>query len=161
MEERVVELYGKAELNRLRRKVRGWVIALCSLAAATLAGCIVMAALTNTANAARMELAVVILNILVGWIVIYCGTFAAAAGKHELEHAEMLGKEERTRIAGPLTVTDRRIVIRRSITARQVEVQEDGQVHRLLVCESKAKVLEKAGAVALYAANGYVAAYER
>ena len=161
VEVHIVELYGEAELQRLRRKVRGWRIALCSLALAALAACVVMAALTNTANAARMELAAVAVNVAAGWIVIYCGIFVAAAGRHELEHAEMLGKVERTRIVGTATVTDRRVVIRRSIAARHVEVRGNGEVYRLLVCESRAEALEKAEAAALYVAHGYVAAYER
>ena len=156
-----MELYGEAELQRLRRKVKGWRIALWAISLAALAACVTMAALTNTANAAQMELAAVTVNVAVGWVVIYCGIFVAAAGRHELEHAEMLGKEERTRIVGTLNVTDQRIVIRRSITARRVEVHTDGETQRLLVCESRARTLEKAGARALYAAHGYVAAYER
>ena len=163
MDECIVELYGEADIQRLRRKVKGRFIALGALAAAALAACVVMAALTGTANADRMELAVVIVNILTGWIVIYLGIFAAMAGRHELKHAEMLAKEERTRIVGTPVVTDERIVIRKSIAARRVEVHAEGKTHRLLVCESRAKVLEKAGAAvaALYTANGYVAAYER
>ena len=160
VKERIVELYGEAELQRLRRKVRGWRIALCSLSLAALTACVVMAALTNTANAAQMELAAVAVDIVAGWIVIYCGIFAAAAGRHELEHAEMLRKEERTRIAGTAIVTDQRVVIRRSIAARRVEVRGNGEVHRLLVCESRAKALMEAETAALYVAHGYVAAYE-
>ena len=158
----IVELYGEAELQGLRRKVKGWVIALCALAAIALAVCIVLAALTDTANAQRMELAVILINIAAGWVIIYCAAFIAAAGRRELEHAEMLGKEERVRITGTPTVTEQRVVIRRSITARRVEVQgEGGEIHRLLVCESRAKALKDANAAALYAAHGYVAAYER
>ena len=156
-----MELYGDTDIQRLRRRVKGWRIALGSLAAIALAACVVMVALTNTANAAQMELAVVITDIIAGWLVIYCGIFSAAAVRRELEHALMLEKEERTRITGTLTVTDQRVVIRRSIAARRVEVQENGEIHRLLVCESRARALKEAGAAALYVAHGYVAAYER
>ena len=151
----IVELYGEADLQRLRRRVKGWIIALCSFSAAALAACIVLAALTNTANARRMELTAIIVSIIAGWIVVYCSCFIAAAGKRELEHAKMLTKEERTRIAGTPVVTDQRVAIRKSITARRVEVEGE----RLLVCESRAKSLE--GAKAVYAAHGYIAAYER
>lgn len=161
MEGHIVELYGDTELQRLRHKVKGWRIGLAVLTAAALTVCVVMVTLTGTANAARMELAVIIISALVGWLVIYCGIFVAVAGHHELEHAEMLSKENRTRIVGTPVVTDQRIVIRHSITARRVEVQVDGEVHRLLVCESRAKALAKAKAVALYTAHGYIAAYER
>ena len=161
MESSIVELYGEADMQRLRRKVKGWFIALGVLAAMALAACVVMAALTGTANADRMELAVVIVNIAVGWIVIYLGIFVAMAGRHELRHAEMLAKEERTRIVGTPVVTDERIVIRKSIAARRVELHTEKETLRLLVCESRAKALEKAGAAVLYTANGYVAAYER
>ena len=156
-----MELYGEADIQKLRRRVKGWRIALGALAAAALAACIVMVALTGTANAAQMELAVIVTDIAAGWVIIYCGTFAAAAVRRELEHALMLEKEERTRLSGTLTVTGQRVLIRRSIAARQVELRENGEVHRLLVCESRAKTLEKAEAAALYVAHGYVAAYER
>ena len=161
VKEKIVELYGDADLRRLRSKVKGWRIALCALALAALAACVIMAALTETANAARMELAAVSVSIAAGWLIIYFGIFAAAAGRHELDHAEMLVKEERTRIVGTPVVTQQRIVIKRSITARRVEVHTDGEVQRLLVCESRAMELEKAEAAALYVAHGYVAAYER
>ena len=161
MEEQVVELYGETDIQRLRRRVTGWRIALGSLAAIALAACIAMAALTNTANAARMELAVIITDIAAGWIIIYLGAFVTSAVRHELDHALMLGKEERTRITGTPVVTDKRVAIRRGITARRVEVETDGRVQSLLVCESRAKALEKAGAIALYVSHGYVAAYER
>lgn len=161
MGENIVELYGDADIQRLRRRVKGWRIALGLLAATALAACVVMTALTGTANADKMELAVIVTDIAVGWVIIYCGFFAAAAVRRELEHALMLGKEERTRITGTLTVTDQRVVIKRSITARRVQLQENGQLHSLLVCESRAKALEEAEAAALYVAHGYVAAYER
>ena len=160
MGKHIVELYGEAEMQHLKRKVRGWNIALCSLGLAALAACIVLTALTRTANAGRMELAVIITSTVAGWLVIYFGIFAALEGRHELNHADMLGKEERTRIVGTPTVTKQRVVIRHSITARRVEVQTEGETQCLLVCESRAKALENSGAVALYAAHGYVAAYE-
>lgn len=160
MEGHIVELYSEADMQRLRRRVKGWRIALCSIGLAALAVCIVLAALTRTANAVKMELAVIIISTVAGWLIIYFGIFAVAAGRHELDHADMLGKEERTKIAGTFAVTDQRIVIKRSITARRVEVQGDGETHRLLVCESRAGVLEKAEVLALYTVHGYVAAYE-
>ena len=160
MDKRIVELYSDAELARLERRIKRWRIALWVLAAAALAACVGMTALTDTGNAARMETAVIAVSTLAGWIFIYGRNFVVAAGRRELSHALMLREEERQRVEGTVTVTGERVVIRRSITARRVEVTEDGKTTRLLVCESRAGKLAAAGAVALYTAHSYAAAYE-
>ena len=110
--------------------------------------------------AARMELAVIGVSTLAGWIVIYCGMFTVAAARRELAHANMLHREARETVRGAVSVTDERVTIRQSITARRVEVAADGQTRRLLVCEARAAALAAAGASVLYTVHGYVAAYE-
>ena len=160
MEPRIVELYDDAAITGLERRIRRWRGALLALCAGALAACVGMIARTGTANAARMELAVIAVSTLAGWIVIYGGTFVVAAARRELAHANMLHREARETVRGAVSVTDERVTIRQSITARRVEVSADGQIRRLLVCETRAAVLAAAGAAALYAAHGYVAAYE-
>ena len=160
MEPQIVELYDDAAVTRLERRVRRWRWALRVLGAGALAVCVGLIARTGTANAARMELAVIGVSTLAGWIVIYCGVFVLTAARRELAHAGMLRREERETARGTVTVTGERVVIRNSITARRVEVSAEGKTHRLLVCESRAAALAAAGATALHAAHGYVAAYE-
>ena len=160
MEPRIVELYDDAAMTRLERRIRRWRTALWALCAGALGLCIGLIARTGTANAARMELAVIGVSTAAGWIVIYCGVFVVTAARRELVHARMLRREARQAVSGEITVTDERVAIRSSITARRVEVNSDGQTRRLLVCESRADALAAAGAAALYTAHGYVAAYE-
>ena len=155
----VIELYSDADLRRLRAQIRGWRVALGVLAAVTLAVCVALAAVTGTANAAHTEPAAVIVSTVLGWVILYCHIFVVTAKQRELTHAQMLREEERERVEGPVTVTKERLVIRKSITARRVEVRgEEGR--RLLVCESRAGTLAQARATAVYAAHGYAAAYE-
>lgn len=156
----VVELFGDTDLKRLRRQIgrrRAFHIALAALA---LAVCLGLIALTNTRNAARMELTAIIVSTVAGWIVIYGSVFTVRARARELRHAVMLRGEEREAVCGDVVVTDERIAIRRSITARRVEVRGEGETRRLMVCESRADALAAAGARTLYAVHGYVAAYE-
>ena len=160
VENRTVELYGDAELARLKRRIARWRAELWALAAAALAACVGMIVHTNTGNAARMEQAVIAVSTLAGWIVLYGGIFGVSARRRELGHAQMLRAEERQTVRGTVTVTAERVVIRRSITARRVEVRENGETRRLLVCEPRAAALAAAGASVLYTAHGYVAAYE-
>lgn len=160
MEKEIVELYGDADMARLKRRLKRWRIALWTLAGAALAACVVMCALTGTANAARMEAAVIAVSILAGWIVIYGGVFVITASRRELAHAVMLHTEVRQRVAGAVTVTNERVAIRHSITARRVEVRGEGKPLRLLVCQTRAEALAAAGACAVYTAHGYIAAYE-
>lgn len=160
MEPKIVELYDDGALARLRRRIRRRRGALWGLAAAALAVCVALIARTGTANAARMELAVICVSTIAGWIVIYGGIFTVAAARRELAHAGMLRREAREAVRGAVTVTGERVAIRKSITARRVEVAADGQTRRLLVCEARAAALAAAGASVLYTAHGYVAAYE-
>ena len=160
MEPQIVELYDDAAITRLERLIRRWSGALWALAAGALAVCVGLIARTGTANAARMELAVIGVSTLTGWIVIYCCIFVVTAARRELAHARMLRREERETVRGAVTVTGERVVIRNSIAARRVEVSADGQIRRLLVCESRTDALAAADTATLYAAHSYVAAYE-
>ena len=160
MEPRIVELYSDSAMTRLERRIMGWRILLWALSAGALAACLGMIARTGTANAARMELAVICVSTLTGWVVIYGGIFVVTAARRELAHAKMLRREERQAVSGAVTVTKERVAIRNSITARRVEVVTDGQTRRLLVCETRADALASAGAAVLYTAHSYVAAYE-
>lgn len=160
MESRIVELYDGAAVTRLERRIKRWRGLLWALCAGGLAVCLGMIARTGTANAARMELAVICVSTVTGWIVIYGSMFGVTAARRELVHAKMLRREERQAVRGDITVTKERVAIRNSITARRVEVNTDGQTRRLLVCETQADALAAAGAAILYTAHSYVAAYE-
>lgn len=156
----MVELYSDAELARLGTQIRRRRALHGLIAAAALAACIAMIACTSTRNAAQMEMATILVSTVAGWIIIYGSVFAVSARRRELRHATMLHEEAREEVRGAVTVTDERIAIRRSITARRVEVRGEGEVQRLLVCESRAAALAAAGASAVYTVHGYVAAYE-
>lgn len=160
MNKRIVELYDDAELTRLRQKIRRWCVIHALLAAAALAACLGMIARTGTANAARMEMAVIMVSTVAGWIVLYGQLLIVTPCRRELRHAEMLRGEERETVSGTLKVTDERVTIRRSITARRVEVRGDQDTRRVLVCETRASALAAVGAATLHTVHGYVAAYE-
>ena len=116
----IVELYDDREIARLSRRIRSWTAAIGVLAAAALAVCVTLAALTNTANAGRMELAAIAVSTLAGWVIIYCSLFVVTEGRRELGHARMLREEERERVEGQIAVTKERLIIRKSIRVRRV-----------------------------------------
>lgn len=160
MKKGLVELYGDDDLARLRREI-GRARAICGvLAVAGLAVCLTMIALTGTANAARMELAVIAVSTVVGWLVIYGALFAIGTRRRELRHATMLREGERQEARGAVTVTDERVTIRKSVTVRKVEVRGEQGTQTLRVCESRAEALTSPDIAAVYAVHGYVAAYE-
>lgn len=163
MTAQIVELYSESDRNRLRRKVSVWTGILLGIALAALIACIAMAALTNTANADRMELGAVAVSTAAGWFVIYCGIFILSRDRRELAHAEMLRGEPRERVEGTIRVTGERLAIRKSIVALRVEVSGGEGTERVLVTEQRGSALAKAaesGAAAVYTVHGYVAAYE-
>lgn len=160
MVQQIIELYSDKDMAQLSRQIKCWRIALWIFTVCALAVCLRMIALTGTENAARMEVMVIAVSTVAGWIVIYCSIFVVTARRRELSHANMLRSEERRAVRGSVAVTNERVAIVRSITARRVEVSGEGETHRLLVCEDRADTLAAAGAAVLYTAHGYVAAYE-
>ena len=160
MAEQIIELYSETDLARLNQKIKRWRTALWILAVCALAVILRLISLTGTGNAAQMEHAVIAVSTVAGWIVIYCSIYVVTAGQRELSHANMLRSEERKTVQGIVKVTDEKVAITRSITARRVEVQDNGEPHLLLVSESRADALADVGEAVLYTAHGYVAAYE-
>lgn len=161
MPDNIVELYTDGDMEKMKRRIKSWETALFLMGAAALAACVTLAALTDTLNAAKMELACVLVSTLAGWLIIYFAVFKVAAGRRELRHAEMLRTEERERLEGAVTVTRERFRIRKSVPVRRVEVRPaDGEPRRILVCESRARALEEANPAVLYAVHGYAAACE-
>ncbi len=158
MSENVIELYSDEDVARLRQKIKRWTVGLCILAGIALAVCIAMAAIAGTATADQLEFATIAVSTVAGWVVIYDAIFVVSAKRKELSHAEMLKSEQWERMKGRPVLTGRQVRIKKSIVAKQVELQGSGQ--EVLVCETKAKILEKADAIAVYTAHGYVAAYE-
>ena len=160
MGERVVELYSDKDLTRLKKRITHWRTALLILAAAAFFACVVMISLTRTENAARMETAVIAVSTAAGWIVIYGQVFVVTACRRELKHAEMLRSDARKTLAGRISVTDERVKIKSSITARRVEICDNGETSRVLVCETRARELSEATTSAIYTVHGFIAAYE-
>ena len=160
MTQQIIELYSDEDVAKFSRQIKRWRIALWIFTACALAACLRMIALTDTENAARMEGMVIAVSTVAGWIIIYCSIFVVTARRRVLSHANMLRSEERQTVQGSVAVTNERVPIIRSITARRVEVSGDGEPRRLLVCEDRADVLAAAGAAVLYTSHGYVAAYE-
>lgn len=160
MSQQIIELYSETERVRLKQNIKRWRTALCILAFCALVAILRLIALTDTGNAVLMERAVIAVSTVTGWIVIYFSIFVVTAGQRELSHANMLQSEERQTVRGNVKVTNERVAITRSITARRVEVHDKEEIHLLLVCESKADTLAAVGEAVLYFAHGYVAAYE-
>ena len=148
------------DLDALGRKLRRLNVFHILLAAGALALCLILIALTHTANAARMEILVIAVSTLAGWVVLYGQLLTALPCRRELRHARMLRSEEREKVRGVVSVTEERVVIRGSITARRVEIRAGDEVHRALVCESRAGALAGLGEAVLYTAHNYAAAYE-
>ncbi len=155
-----VELYTDADVRGLRRKIKGWTLALGLFSLLALGVCIALAALTTTGNAQRMELAAIAVSTVSGWIVLYCAIFTVGNARRELGHAGTLREGERERVEGRVRVTRRWLRIKKSITALAVDVETPEGVRSFWVSRSRAKRLSEAGPTALYICHGYVAAYE-
>lgn len=160
MQERLVELFSDEDIKKLRRKIKNWRLALCVFSALALGACVTFAALATTATAGTMELAAIVTSTVSGWIVLYCAVFTVGGARRELGHAGTLREGERERVEGRTTVTKHWLRIKKSITAREVEVETAEGKRAFWVVDSRAGRLSKADPTAIYISHGYVAAYE-
>lgn len=160
MSKQIVELYSDGDMERMRQREKRWRTALLALGAAALAVCVTLTACTDTLNAPRMELAVIAVSTLAGWVGLYWGIFKLTPARRELAHARMLRTQPRQRIEGTVTVTGEGFAIKKSVAVRRVELRAGEETERLLVCAGRAQALAAANASALYVCHGYAAAYE-
>lgn len=156
----LVELYTDEDMEKLRRKIRRWRIALCAFSALALCVCAAFAAAADTANAETMELAAIVTSIAAGWIVLYCAMFPAENARRELRHAGTLREGKRERVEGKITVTKHWLRIKKSITAREVVVETPEGRRQFWVVDSRAMRLSRDEPSAICISHGYVAAYE-
>lgn len=160
MKPRIIALYTDSDKEKLRKKIKLWSFGLAIFAAISLAICIASAALVTTANAAKNERLAVLTSIISGWIIIYCVIYVVGGARKELSHAKTLSDGDLARFAGDFTLTDERMTIRNSVNVLGCEIlSEDGKQH-FWVAESRAPKLAKSRVCAVYAAHGYVAAFE-
>lgn len=159
MMETIRDFYSPEELSRLKNKIKREWVWVFGTAGLTLAVCVLLCCLTNTANWRRMELAVIAVSTLGGWITIYRRLFGLQDSRHELQHAEYLRDEPRETLRGRLTVTRERLRIKKSIRIRILELDDGKQVRRLKVNETRVKALRPydGKTVTVSLAGGYVA----
>ena len=157
--ETIQKLYSPEDLPRLEKKIKRERVLIWAVAGLTLAVCIVLCCLTDTANAEKMELAAILCSTVGGWVVIYRRLFGLLEGRYELQHARYLLEETPTALRGQLRVTKERLRIKNSIRIRILLLEDGGEIRRLKVNETRVKALRpwdgKRVTVAL--AGGYVA----
>ena len=160
MEGHVIGLYSDSDVEKLRKKIRLLSIGLAVFGAVSLAACVLLAALANTANAAKNERSAVLVAIISGWIIIYGVIYLVGGAKKELSHAKTLSDNIRERIAGNLALNGERMTIRNSVDVLGCEVSAEGEKRHFWVAASRAKKLGNARVCAVYAVHGYIAAIE-
>ena len=151
--------YSPEDISRLEKRKRLWIAVLAIVAGGALLTCVGLCLAANTANAPRMERAVIILSGAAGCVCLYMRRFTVGDMRHEIDHARMLLRDHGTEHTGVLTVTAERLRIKNSVTIRLIELEEGGRKTRLKVIETRVKrlALYEGKSVRLLAVNGYIA----
>ncbi len=154
------ELFPDAELQRLEKKRKRSLTASALIGGLALLCCVLLCALTNTANAVRLAFCAIAVSTLAGWAVISLLVFSAAEAKHELRHARMLREGPEERLCGALSLDRDTMRIRGSIRFRFGRLRGEEGERRVKVCASRAALLPQGRDVTLFLVNGYIAAFE-
>ena len=159
--EKITELYPADTEARLERQNRTWTILTAAAAALLLAACILLCALTGTANAATMEWRVCLISLIGGWAVIFCYVHFISGGKRELAHYHNLQDQERQEVSGTVTLDPVRFAIRGSITVQDLIIRQNDRERRVHVNAKKTALLPPLPAkLKVYTVHGYAVAWE-
>lgn len=158
-----VELYRPQDPDALKRQYRAWRAAVCAIAAAAVAVCVLFCLRTDAANAARMEASAVAVFSAAGWVIIYLLQFRLAALRHEEAHERRMLAGERETVRGRVTIDARVTQIPRSIAVRRVTVTGGERPMHLLADARHSSALERAlngeaKELELDVVGGYIAA---
>lgn len=155
----IAPLYSPEDIRRLEKKKRRWTAALYIIAGAALVTCVALCLLTGTANAERMERAVIALSGGAGCVCLYLRRFTVAETRHEIDHARMLLGGKGDEYEGVLSLSEERLRIVNSVAIRLVDLEENGKPHRLKVIETRVPRLAslESRAVRVRVVNGYIA----
>ena len=155
------ELYRPEDLSRLTEKRKRWRVLLLFLMALALGLCVLLCCLTNTRNAAKMELAVILTSTLSGWVLITLRYELLVLVRREAEHTSHMLSGPRVTRTGTLSLTEDTVRIPGSIRVRRLTLQEGKDIHRLSVNAAKLRELgELPRVVAVTTVHDYVVALE-
>lgn len=141
--ETIRELYSPEDVSRLEKKIKREWVWILGLAALTLGVCVLLCCRTTTANAEQMELAVIAVSTVGGWLVIYRRLFGLQETRAELLHARHLLEAPRETLSGRLTVTRERMRIKNSIRFRVLLLDAGEKTRRLRVNETRVRALRE------------------
>ena len=157
----MTELYPPDTEAVLERRNRIWTILTAAAAVLLFVVCVVLCAMTNTANAAAMELRVCLISLIGGWAVIFCVTHFITGGRRELAHYRNVQNEERQAVSGTVTLDPARIGIRGSITVQTLRIRRGDKEQRVHINAKKTGMLPALPAeLTVYTAHGYAVAWE-
>lgn len=158
---KTIELYKPEDLSRLTKKRKIRRVLLLTLTAIALGVCVLLCAQVTTRNAARMQLAVILVSTLSGWVLIALRHKLLVVARREAEHASHMLAGPREKRTGTLCLTEDTVQIPGSVRIRRLTLQEGKESRRISVNATKLKAL---GAlprqVTLWTVHDYVVALE-
>ena len=155
-----IELFSSDLLERRKRENRIWERGLIIFAVAALAVCIILCAVTNTANSGVTGPAVIAVSIVCGWIFIYFWIFRVQAEKRLCRHAETMLTGQREATEGVCERTDELVRIKGSITIRKLRLTGESGARRVSAEREAADRIPCGVKIRLYTVNNYACAYE-
>ncbi len=156
-------LYTEEEAAALRKRAGRCRLAMLLTAGIGLALCVVLCFLVTTANAGRMQIAVIAVSVLAGWAVILIWALGRQPSHAEGTHMEsLLANTEREFHTGYLTPQPQIRHLPRSIQVQTVLLEtEDHQQRKLSVLARKCADLPQRNIlVRVETARNYIIAWE-
>lgn len=161
MENNVIELYDRGEVERKRLANKIWIVAISVFAALCLAACITLCCLIDLRNVQKIQTAVMSIAVGGGWVIIYVLVSVIGENKRQAVHAENMLDGERGEYIGVIDIDKKKIKIPGSITIVKVALTDGEKTEKINLNISKANKLKNInGKVKLYAVHGYAVACE-
>ena len=160
--ENITELYPESYSAQLDKKYKVWRIVFYVLLFGVAAACVILTAVTSTANASVMRNTVLALSGFGGCVLIYIGTFNVLGTKRLLAHAKLVSSGEREVCEGSFEISKMKFPIRNSIYVSKVTVRDGDNEYRLNINSERAGLLPSdGGRCRFYTVYGFITAFER
>lgn len=160
--ENILELYSLEENSRLKKKIKIMTVALGVFVFLALAACIVLLCLTNTENAQKMMISVIVISSVAGCVAIYVAINVISATARKVAHSDIMLSESREIAYGTFTVSKYGVKIKNSITVKHVFVSNGQNMKRLIIdADLVGKLPTDGGDYVFFTVHNYIVALEK
>jgi hypothetical protein len=160
MKRKMIELYQKNELEKLRRVLFFQIAMLAAVAAIALTACIVICTKVSAYNSKELLYWCVGISTAGSWIALSIRIFGIDGTRSAIKHTAAMLEGERETVTGTFALTGERVRVRNGVSMIRVLCDSSERVGTLQLYEKKRERFNAQNTERVQTVYGFVVAYE-